>query len=115
MVTSSIAPQLPSRRDARTDGSRAGPARARQGAAGPAGLLPATGLDRQGAPRVRALAVPVAVVSALRGLRHRPVDPVPRSAGRGERGPRHARAVPRLAGAAPARADVALIPVAGLR
>src|SRR5918995_905357 len=67
------------------------------------------------ADRPCAMAVPRPGLPALRRLRVRSADPHPAPACEGLQRPRDPRALPRVAGPAPARVDVALLPVAGLQ
>src|SRR5204862_6803487 len=77
----------------------------------PARPLPAAGAPARRPPGGRPLALPAALVPPLRRLRYAPGD-LPASAGRGAGPgrPHLSRAVPRLADAAPAASDAALLP-----
>src|SRR5581483_3449274 len=89
-------------------------ARAREGAARRRGALSAAGVAPRRADLGRAVALPAAVVPALRRLRRLVDDPPALArAARGRRAPR-ARALPRLADAAPSDRDAAVLSGLGL-
>src|SRR5687767_14086012 len=99
-----------------TDG-RAGAGASGAGGAAPrdARLLPRSGADGARADPPHAVAVPRPRLPALRRLRVRPADPHQARVRGGLQRPRDPRAVPCLAGPAPAPLDVALVPLAGLQ
>src|SRR3712207_886866 len=94
--------------------SGAGAPGARAAATGAARALSQAAADAARADPPHAVAVPHPRLPPLPRLRVRPADPRPAAARGGLERPGRPRAVPRLAGPAPAAPDVALLPVAGL-